>query len=178
MHRILAEAASTIAKSVFREHKVLDHELATAFEENPKWGKRDRSFIAETVFEVARWRRALSFLADSEETTALCAAQWVRMGFDLPEWWSYNGKSPEEMKEREAELVNQSRAIRESIPDWIDALGVAELGAAWDAELSALNQRASVFLRVNTLRTTRPEAIEWLVSFQIAATRLQGCRMR
>ena len=39
MHRILAEAASTIAKSVFREHKVLDHELATAFEENPKWGR-------------------------------------------------------------------------------------------------------------------------------------------
>ena len=122
MHRILAEAASTIAKSVFREHKVLDHELATAFEENPKWGKRDRSFIAETVFEVARWRRALSFLVDSEETTALCAAQWVRMGYDIPEWWAYNGKSAEEMKAREAELASQPRAVRESIPDWLDAL--------------------------------------------------------
>ena len=59
MHRILAEAAAGIAKSVFREHRVLDHELAAAFEENPKWGKRDRGFIAETVFEVVRWRRAL-----------------------------------------------------------------------------------------------------------------------
>ncbi len=174
MHRILAEAASNIAKSVFREHKVLDHELATAFEENPKWGKRDRSFIAETVFEVARWRRVLSFLADSEETTALCAAQWVRMGFELPEWWAYNGRPADEMKEREAELVDQPRAVRESIPDWIDALGVAELGAAWDAELSALNQRASVFLRVNTLRTTRPEAIAWLASFQIVAKEVPG----
>jgi 16S rRNA (cytosine967-C5)-methyltransferase len=171
MHRLLAEAASTIAKSVFREHKVLDHELAAAFEANPKWGKRDRGFIAETVFEVARWRRALSFLVDSEETTALCAAQWVRMGYEIPEWWAYNGKSAEEMKAREAELASQPRAIRESIPDWIDALGVAELGEdAWDAELAALNQRASVFLRVNTLRTTRPAAIEWLAGFNIIAT--------
>ena len=174
MHRILAEAASTIAKSVFREHKVLDHELATAFEENPKWGKRDRSFIAETVFEVARWRRALSFLVDSEETVSLCAAQWVRMGYEIPEWWAYNGKTAEEMKAREAELADQPRAVRESIPDWLDALGAAELGDAWDAELAALNQRASIFLRVNTLRTTRPEAIAWLACFHITATEVPG----
>ena len=174
MHRILAEAASTIAKSVFREHKVLDHELAAAFEENPKWGKRDRSFIAETVFEVARWRRALGFLVDSEETTALCAAQWVRMGYELPDWWTYNGKSADEMKSREAELSAQPRAVRESIPDWLDALGTAELGAAWDAELTALNERASVFLRVNTLRASRPEVIAWLAGFNIAATEVPG----
>jgi 16S rRNA (cytosine967-C5)-methyltransferase len=174
MHRILAEAAATIAKSVFREHKVLDHELAAAFEENPKWGKRDRGFIAETVFEVARWRRALSFLVDSEETTALCAAQWVRMGYELPDWWSYNGRSPGEIIARENELADQPRAVRESIPDWIDALGVAELGAAWDAEITALNQRAPVFLRVNTLRTTRPEAIAWLAAASIVASEVPG----
>jgi 16S rRNA (cytosine967-C5)-methyltransferase len=174
MHRILAEAASTIAKSVFREHRVLDHELATAFEENPKWGKRDRSFIAETVFEVARWRRALSFLVESEETTALCAAQWVRMGYQIPDWWVYNGNAAEQMKAREAELAAQPRAVRESIPDWLDALAVSELGTAWDAELAALNLRASVFLRVNTLRTTRPDAIAWLASFQIVAAEVPG----
>jgi 16S rRNA (cytosine967-C5)-methyltransferase len=174
MHRILAEAASTIAKSVFREHRVLDHELATAFEENPKWGKRDRGFIAETVFEVARWRRALGFLVESEETTALCAAQWIRMGYEIPEWWSYNGRPAGDILAREAELAHQPRAVRESIPDWIDTLGVAELGDRWDFELAALNQRALVFLRVNTLRTTRPEAIEWLASFQIPATEVPG----
>jgi hypothetical protein len=35
MHRILAEAASNIAKSVFREHRVLDQELATAIHPSP-----------------------------------------------------------------------------------------------------------------------------------------------
>ncbi|RYD41461.1 MAG: RNA methyltransferase [Verrucomicrobiaceae bacterium] len=175
MHRLLADAAAGIAKSVFREHKVLDHELATAFEENPKWGKRDRSFIAETVFEVARWRRALGFLVESEETTALCAAQWVRMGYEIPEWWTYNGRPAEEIREREALLGDQPRAVRESIPDWLDALGVEELGEeAWSRELAALNERASVYLRVNTLRTTREAAIEWLAGFNIPATPVEG----
>ncbi len=174
MHRILAEAATGIVKSVFKEHKVLDHALAAAFEENPKWGKRDRSFIAETVFEVVRWRRALGFLADSEETNAMCAAQWVRMGYDIPEWWTFKGLQADEMKARESDLAAQPRAVRESIPDWLDELGVSELGAAWDAEISALNQRASVFLRVNTLKHTRDQAIEWLASHNVIAEAVPG----
>lgn len=174
MHRILAEAAAGIVKSVFKEHKVLDHALAAAFEENPKWGKRDRGFIAETVFEVVRWRRALGFLADSEETNAMCAAQWVRMGYEIPEWWTFKGLGADEMKAREAELAAQPRTIRESIPDWLDELGVSELDMAWDAEISALNQRAPVFLRVNTLKLTREKAIEWLATQNVIAAEVPG----
>ena len=174
MHRILAEAACGIAKSVFKEHKVLDSALASAFEENPKWGKRDRSFIAETVFEVVRWRRALSFLADSEETNAICAAQWLRMGYELPDWWKFKGAGIQDIAAREAALPQQARAIRESIPDWLDELGAAELGEAWDAEISALNQRARVYLRVNTLKATREEVIDWLASHQVSATAVPG----
>jgi len=174
MHRILAEAASGIVKSVFKEHRVLDHALAAAFEENPKWGKRDRGFIAETVFEVVRWRRALGFLADSEETNAMCAAQWVRMGYEIPDWWHFKGLTGDEMRAREDDLSAQPRAIRESIPDWLDDLGAAELGDAWDAEISALNQRARVFLRVNTLKLTREKAIEWLATFDVEAAEVPG----
>ena len=167
MHRILAHAANDIIKSVFHEHKVLDRCLAQAFEANPKWGKRDRSFIAETCFEVVRWRRALSFLADSEDVEALCAAQWGRMGYEIPDWWVYQGASADEMTSREAELPQQARAIRESIPDWLDALGSEELGASWDSELAALNQLTRVYLRVNTLKTSRLAAQEWLASQNI-----------
>lgn len=174
MHRILAEAAAAVVKSVFKDHKVLDHALSAAFEENPKWGRRDRSFIAETVFEVVRWRRALSFVADSEETKALCAAQWLRMGFEIPGWWTFKGASAADVAARESELTGQQRAVRESIPDWLDELGVAELGPAWDAELHALNQRAPVYLRVNTLKQTRERAIEWLGSHQVEARPVDG----
>lgn len=175
MHRILAKAAADIIQSSLNEGKVLDHALAKAFEANPKWGKRDRSFIAETVFEVIRWRRALQFLVESEEVPALCAAQWIRMGFELPDWWKYAGATSDEIHTREGLLAEQPRAIRESIPDWLDALGAEELGEAWDAELTALNQRTRVYLRVNTLKTSPSAAITWLASeYHITAEAVEG----
>lgn len=174
IHRILAEAAADILRDVFRNAKVLDHTLADAFLNNPRWGKRDRAFIAETVFEVTRWRRALEFIAGSPEVAALCAAQWTRMESDLPDWWNHPGAPAPEMRDREAALLSQPRAIRESIPDWLDALGESELGEAWENEIHALNQRAPVFLRVNTLMTTRDEVIAWLQENQVEAAPVDG----
>jgi 16S rRNA (cytosine967-C5)-methyltransferase len=112
----------------------------------------------------------LGFVADSEETDAMCAAQWRRMGYEIPEWWKFKGASPEEMAMRELLLKDQPRVIRESIPDWLDALGEDELGDAWSDEIAALNQRAPVYLRVNTLKTTRGEAIKWLASNGVEVT--------
>jgi len=170
MHRILAIAAAAIIESVFERRKVLDHALAQAFAAQPKWGKRDRGFIAETVFEVVRWRRTLSFLVESDAIESLCAAQWVRMGYELPEWWQYEGARTSRIQAREIELATQPRAIRESIPDWLDALGEMELGTAWDQEIAALNRRASVYLRVNTLKTNRADAIAWLAQNNVIAS--------
>lgn len=163
IHRILAEASVGLLKAVFRERRVLDQQLAEAFAQNPKWGKRDRAFLAETVYEVARWRRALAFVADCEEISALCAAQWQRSGFELPSWWTHQGCPPEEMAAREQLLAAQPRAVRQSVPDWLDEWAVQDMGETpWDLELTALNQRARVVLRVNTLRCDREQAREWL----------------
>lgn len=175
IHRILAEAAAEIVKLVFKERRVLDQVLAEAFEANGKWGKRDRSFIAETVFEVVRWRRALGFVADSEEANAMCAAQWLRMGYEIPSWWSYRGATATEMVQREGDLGVQPRAVRESVPDWLDEHAVNELGEReWEQELVAMNQRAPVYLRVNTLKVTREEAIEWLTGEGVEVAVVEG----
>ena len=176
MHRNLAEAAAQVADSVFREGRVLDHELASAFGAHPKWGKRDRAFVAETVFEVVRWRRATAFLADCEETDTmtLCAAQWHRMGIEVPDWWRHGGANESDIVAREALLSTQPRAIRESIPDWLDELGVGELGDRWDAELVELNRKPRVFLRANTLRNTREEAMTWLAGHGVETAPVEG----
>ncbi|MEK7950435.1 RsmB/NOP family class I SAM-dependent RNA methyltransferase [Luteolibacter soli] len=171
IHRMLAESAAGVLAQVFNEGRVLDRELDGLFRANPKWGKRDRGFIAETAFEVTRWRRALGFLAGDESIEALCAVQWVRSGFEVPEWWPSH---PDEISSREAELSGQPRAIRESIPDWLDELGERELGDAWGREVAALNRRAPVFLRVNRLRMEVGEAIAWLGSHGIEASRVEG----
>lgn len=162
LHRVLAEGCVAVLDAVLGDRLVLDHVLDEAFSANPKWGKRDRSFIAETVFEVVRWRRALAHVVNHESLPALCAAQWQRMGIEIPEWWKWQGLPVAEMAAREASLSEQPRAVRESIPDWLDELGVRELGERWDAEIAALNQRAPITLRVNTLMGNLQETAKWL----------------
>ena len=164
---MLAENAAGVLAEVFEHGRVLDRELDGLFRANPKWGKRDRNFVAETAFEVTRWRRTLGFLAGDESIEALCAAQWIRNGLEIPEWWPSH---PDEVAAREAEISSQPRAIRESIPDWLDELGERELGEAWDKEVAALNRRAPVFLRVNRIRIEVREAIGWLRSHGIEAS--------
>ncbi|BCU78883.1 RNA methyltransferase [Luteolibacter sp. LG18] len=151
-----------VLDAVLGEGLVLDRVLDTTFHANPRWGKRDRAFVAETVFEVTRWKRALEFVADGTGLPALCAAQWRRMELVIPDWWRWDGVSLEEMATREAALPDQPRPVRESIPDWLDELGMTELGRHWDAELTALNQRAPVYLRVNTLLGSREDVSRWL----------------
>ena len=69
----------------------------------------------------------------------------------MPEWY-FEGTPERRIKGRFDEL-SRVRAFRESVPDWLDALGVAELGEeTWGEELHALNQQAAVVLRVNTLK--------------------------
>lgn len=162
IHRLLTEAAASLAAAVCLDGKVLDRQLASLFTSHRRWGSRDRAFVAGTVFEVVRWRRALAFVADRDEPASWCAAQWHRMGLEIPTWWKHSGCDAVEMDSREAMLPSQSRAIRESVPDWLDTLGACELGAAWDRELSALNRRPRVMLRANTLMNSRDEALDWL----------------
>ncbi len=162
LHRHLCASTLDLANAILVNHRVLDHELAAAFDANPKWGKRDRSFVAETLFESTRWRRSLSFLVDSPETNSIITAQWILMGYELPEWHQYEGRPPHEILERQSLLADQPRAVRQSIPDWLDQLGQAELGDLWEPNLIALNEKPSVFLRVNTLITSVEKAREWL----------------
>ena len=162
VHRPLAEASRSILHEVFDNGRVLDHTVAAAFRKNPKWGKRDRHFIADSVWEVVRWRRALGFVADSDEVAALLAAMWQRKGYGIPDWWEWQGATVDEMGSRETLIEEEPRAVRESIPDWLDQVGAEELGNDWSTVLSALNQRAPVFLRSNTLKCSRDELLEWL----------------
>jgi len=174
IHRILAEASAGLLREVFDDGMVLDRVVAQAFRSHPKWGKRDRHFVADSVWDVVRWRRSLAFVADSSEVGALLAAMWRRKGFEVPTWWDWEGSSLDSMASREAELDQQPRKVRESIPDWMDERGVEELGGRWDEILSALNRRAPVFLRANTLQVSRSELVELLAEDGIEAEPVSG----
>ena len=152
LHRILAEAAVEILRSIFEEGMVADRAVARALGANPKWGKRDRALVAETVYEIVRWRRKLAILAGAEDAWALAGFWWEQKGFDRPDWAPWPMFSMETINLRQQTLERMPRAVRFSLSDEFDALGEAALAERWEVELAAMNRAAPVFLRVNPRR--------------------------
>ncbi len=168
IHRNLAEAVIFSLSQVFLEDKYADKVIEKVLQSNPKWGARDRGFIAENTYEIVRWWRWLLFLIEKEEISikketdlsAQTAMLWKVFGAwlltqetQLPDWKEFSGLHQRSVFDR----IEESKKIRKvfySIPDWLDQMGEQELGAKWDKEINALNQPASVILRANTLKTT------------------------
>jgi 16S rRNA (cytosine967-C5)-methyltransferase len=75
---------------------------------------------------------------------------------DFPDWEELKGLNRKKILEN-YEQLKANRKIRESIPDWLDELGVKELGTKWEKEIAALNEEAKVVLRVNTIKISREE---------------------
>ena len=132
-----------------------DHVVAHLLKRDRRWGARDRAFVAENVYECVRWWRLLAFLADGDERPeAVLAAYWAWRRGEALEVDGLPYIHPREVREALGR-ARAVRAIRESVPDWLDEVGAAELGPIWERELPALNTPASVYLRANPLKTSR-----------------------
>lgn len=152
LHRILVTAVVDALTEIFVAKRHASQVVESVLKSNKKWGARDRAFIAENTYEIVRWWRLLSYMADSENVWSVFGAWQVSQGHPLPDWPEFTGIDPESILAR-AKTANGIRKIRESVPDWLDEIGEKELGDSWDTELAALNQTAAVVLRVNTLRS-------------------------
>ncbi len=174
IHRPLAEACGRMLEEIFSSSAMSDRVVGRALGVNPKWGSRDRSFVADTVYEVVRWRRRLAWLAGGDDPWSLAGMHWALRDLPRPGWASWPDISPEVRAERMQLLAAAPRAVRESLSDELDALGEAELGAQWDAELAAMNCQAQVFLRVNPLRSSLAGVTAELAEQNIVLSPVEG----
>ena len=153
LYRNLCEAVIQGLEMIFVEHKYADKIIEKTLKQNPKWGARDRRFIAETTYDIVRWYRLFKHLTAASEFDfwKLLGAWCIWNKFDLPPWEEFASLD----RKRFWELYDKAKAVRklrESIPDWMDELGEKELGERWEREAAALNEQAKVVLRVNTLK--------------------------
>ncbi|MHA7129572.1 RsmB/NOP family class I SAM-dependent RNA methyltransferase [Algoriphagus namhaensis] len=153
LHNNTIKGVHTALESIFEEGQYADKVIARTLKSNPKWGARDRAFIAETTYEMVRWWRLINYLSKSKDYWHLFGTYWLMKGNELPPWEEFKEINPAILKEKYEKLENP--AIVESLPDWLYELGKSELGEKWDDEIHSLNQQAEVVLRVNTLKTTR-----------------------
>ena len=158
LHRNTSEAVIQSLQMIFAEKRYADKVIEKVLKQNPKWGSRDRRFIAETTYDIVRWYRLLKNITEAkgDDYWKLLAGWCILHEVDLPEWTEFKGVSVAKVMDAEKKM-QKTRKIVESIPDWLDELGEKELGILWPKELRALNEEARVVLRVNTLKCSRKE---------------------
>ncbi|GAA3516269.1 class I SAM-dependent methyltransferase [Aquimarina addita] len=160
LHRNLVFAVIDGLHEIFNEGAYADKVVQKLLKRDKRWGSRDRGFVAETTYEIVRWKRLYAEIAEvrqpySRENLWRIFAVWATLrGITLPDWKQIGTTPTRRIKGRFDEL-STIRKFRESIPDWMDAIGEKELGAQWDKEISALNKQAPVVLRANSLKITR-----------------------
>lgn len=173
LHRNLVLAILDSLHSIFNEDEYADKVIAKTLKRDKRWGSKDRSFIAETTYDIVRWNRLYAEIAEvkqpyKREDLWRMFAVWATLrGIQLPDWKQFDGTPTRRIKGRFDEF-SRERKFRESIPDWIDELGEKELGNdLWTKELEAQNKPAEVILRVNRLKITPKELQKQLKALSI-----------
>lgn len=161
LHRNLCFSVIDGLTLIFNEGKYADKVIQQLLKRDKRWGARDRAFVAETTYDIVRWKRLYAEIAevkapfDRDNLWRMFAVWATLKGIKLPDWKYFETTPTRKIKGRFDEL-SQIRKFKESIPDWMDEVGEKELGKAlWNKEIEALNQQADVVLRVNTLKTTK-----------------------
>ena len=163
LHRNLCFAVIDGLHKIFNENEYADKVVQQLLKRDKRWGSRDRGFVAETVYEIVRYKRLYSEIADvkapyDRDNLWRIFAVWATLkGIKLPDWKYFTDTPTRKIKGRFDEL-SKIRKFRESIPDWMDDLGVKELGEqTWAEEIAMQNEQADVILRVNTLKTNKKD---------------------
>ena len=173
LHRNLVFTTIDSLMAIFNEGEYADKVVARALKKDKRWGSHDRKFVAETIYEIVRWKRLYTEIAevkepfDRDKIWRIFAVWAVLRGYTLPDW-KYFEETPVRRIKGKFDELTKTRKFKESIPDWMDELGVKELGEEiWTKELAAQNEQAKVILRVNRLKTTKEKLRAILMDLNI-----------
>ena len=133
LHRNLCFAVIDGLLLIFNEGEYADKVIQKLLKRDKRWGSRDRAFVAETTYDIVRWKRLYAEIAevkepfDRDKIWRIFAVWAVLRGYTLPDW-KYFEETPVRRIKGKFDELTKTRKFKESIPDWMDELGVKELG--------------------------------------------------
>src|SRR5690554_8213868 len=95
LHRNLVFATIDSLQEIFNEGKHADKVLRNRLERDKRWRARDRSFIAETTYDIVRWKRLYAEIAEVKEPFKRLDlfrmfTVWATLrGIRLPDWQQF-----------------------------------------------------------------------------------------
>ena len=139
-------------------------------------GSKDRRAIAERVFAIARRRAHLAHRMASGAPRALAIASLLEEGADVEALFT-GGYGPSPLTPDERAMIAavpqpEPDWVKGEYPQWLEEDLRRALGEGLPQEMAALQARAPVDLRVNTLKAERAEVLAALKAegFAAAAT--------
>ena len=110
LHRNLVFAVIDALNLIFNEHEYADKVIEKVLRYDKRWGARDRGFIAETTYEIVRYKRLYTEIADSKapydrpDLFRLFSVWAVLRGINLPDWKQLGNPPVRRIKGRFDEL--------------------------------------------------------------------------
>jgi len=161
-------------EEIFEGKVFADKVIQKTLKKDKRWGSRDRGFIAETTYDIVRWYRLLYEIRGAQPSSKndwweIIGIWFIINEVKLPDWKEFAKLDATSILQQHTKLSDK-RIIKESIPDWLDELGVAELGIKWPPTLAALNQQAPLVIRTNTIKTDRVALQKILAEKEIEST--------
>jgi 16S rRNA (cytosine967-C5)-methyltransferase len=173
-HRNLVHAVIDIVRETMSNQAYADRLIEKTLKSNKLWGARDRSFIAETSYDIIRNYRMLQFCSGNpEDLPSVLASYFILKSQELPKWDMFSKVNAEAVK-AQYETAKNEFAIFNSYPDQLIEIVRNELPETYQQELSALNQEAHLVIRANTLLNSSEELASKLSQLNIVARRIHG----
>ncbi|MDA5194315.1 RsmB/NOP family class I SAM-dependent RNA methyltransferase [Govanella unica] len=157
--------------------------LRQAFAARRYAGSKDRAAISDGVYAILRSRGALVWLLEAAQAVVtgrhLMIAHLARTAdTDFAAIFTGQGHAPLPLDDEETALAAQipalgpiPEAIALECPAWLEEPLRQRFGESFAAELTALQGRAPLTLRVNSLRTNVEATLKALAAENITATR-------
>lgn len=176
IHPPIIEAIIHCLKSIIEDGKVADKEVAQILKQNKQFGARDRSMIAESVYDIVRWR--LKYINQLEKSLPhltyykhIIAVSLLNRNYEIKNWEAL------EITQKEVEVLQQliqqpieDKHIAQSYPKTFYDYCLSQIGAEWYVLSEALNHIPSVFIRANTLKITTQDLYLLLQKESISVT--------
>jgi 16S rRNA (cytosine967-C5)-methyltransferase len=157
------QAAIDILAALDGTQQPVDRYLKDFFRARRYAGSKDRRAISELVFDVMRHRSSLAHRMGSGSARALVTAALLASGDD-PTARFTGGYGPEPLSDAERATIAAPPSpapphVAGEYPPWLEASLTRAFGDDLLPEMTALQARAPVDLRVNTLKANRPAVL-------------------
>lgn len=169
------QAAIDVLDALARTDQPLDRLLRDWFRTRRYAGSKDRAAVAQRVFDIQRHRASLAWRMGSEQPRALAIGSLISSGEAADAYFSGDGYGPAPLTNAEREIIAREPgssaplSARGEYPAFLEPELRRAFGDDLLAEMIALQDRAPVDLRVNTLKRERGEVLDALRSLGFAA---------